>query len=408
MAFARPTLAELVDRITQDLASRMSLSSPILRRSVVYILARVMAGAAHMLHGHLEFLARQMFPDRSDGDYLVRQAGLFGLSKTPAAYATGSAIVVGTVDTAIPVGTVMQRADGAECAVTTEATIAALSAWVGSTAYAVGDLRTNASNVFECITAGTSASSGGPTGTAADITDGTAHWRYVAAGSAAVLAAVSMSEAGQDGNTTAASPLSLQSPTAGANTASSVAVGGLSGGADEETDEELSVRLIERMQSPPHGGNAADYVAWAKEVAGVTRAWCYPLEGGEGKVVVRFVRDNDAVLIPDAGEVAAVQTHIDAARPVTADVTVAAPVAEPIDYTIALTPDTTATRAAVTAQLQDLLLSEAEPGGPILLSHIRNAIHDADGVTNYVLTTPSADVTRATGQLATHGEITWA
>jgi uncharacterized phage protein gp47/JayE len=350
MAFSRPTLSELIDRITQDLMSRLSLSSPILRRSVAYVLARVMAGAAHMLHGHLEFLAKQLFPGQSDGDYLVRQAGLFGLTRTPAAYATGNVTATGTNGTVIPIGTVLVRADGAEFATTAEATIAAGTATL----------------------------------------------------------AVEASVAGQDGNTDAASPLTFQSPIAGVNSAAVVATGGLSGGADEETDSALADRLIERMQSPPHGGNAADYVAWAKEVAGVTRAWCYPLEGGEGKVVVRFVRDNDASIIPDAGEVATVQAYIDAARPVTAAVTVAAPVAVPINYTIALTPDTTATRAAVTAKLQDLVLSEAEPGEPILLSHIRNAIGDADGVTNYVLTTPAADVTHAVGEMATHGTITWA
>lgn len=49
-------------------------------------------------------------------------------------------------------------------------------AWAASTDY---DLRTfvvNGSNLYECTTAGTSASSGGPTGTASAITDGTVMW----------------------------------------------------------------------------------------------------------------------------------------------------------------------------------------------------------------------------------------
>jgi hypothetical protein len=43
---------------------------------------------------------------------------------------------------------------------------------------------TNANRIYELITAGTSAGSGGPTTTAADITDNTAHWRYVGEGTA--------------------------------------------------------------------------------------------------------------------------------------------------------------------------------------------------------------------------------
>lgn len=51
--------------------------------------------------------------------------------------------------------------------------------WVKSTAYAVGDVVSNdTGKVYRCITAGTSASSGGPTGTTTDITDGTVHWCY--------------------------------------------------------------------------------------------------------------------------------------------------------------------------------------------------------------------------------------
>jgi hypothetical protein len=52
-------------------------------------------------------------------------------------------------------------------------------AWVGSTAYAVGALVSNGGNTYQCVTAGESASSGGPTGTGAGIVDGGAHWNYL-------------------------------------------------------------------------------------------------------------------------------------------------------------------------------------------------------------------------------------
>jgi len=58
------------------------------------------------------------------------------------------------------------------------------TSWQASTAYAVGDIITNDSGkVYTCDTAGTSASSGGPTGTGANITDGGARWDYTSAGS---------------------------------------------------------------------------------------------------------------------------------------------------------------------------------------------------------------------------------
>jgi hypothetical protein len=64
------------------------------------------------------------------------------------------------------------------------------TAYANSTAYSVGDRIAANSNVYVCVTAGTSASSGtGPSGTGTGITDGTAVFDYVAA--RAVFKAVS-------------------------------------------------------------------------------------------------------------------------------------------------------------------------------------------------------------------------
>lgn len=407
MPFIRPTLTEITDRVQQDFVSRLALVAPILRRALVYVFARVIAGAAHMLHGHLEFLARQVFPDLSEREFLVRQGALFGLSLNAAAFANGSAIVWGTNLTVIPPATRLARADGTTYTTNAEATIATLTAWAPGTAYAVGVLRANSGNIYQCITAGTSAGSGGPTTTATDITDNTAHWRYIAAGAAAVSIAVTAEIAGQDGNAALGVSLTFESPIAGANSTATIATGGLASGADEEEVEDFRARVLERLRSPPHGGAASDYVAWAKEVAGVTRAWCFPLEGGAGTVTVRFVRDDDASIIPDAGEVTAVANHIATLKPVTAVVTVAAPTAVPLNFTVHPVPDTAATRAAIEAELRDLLRRTAEPGSSVLVSQIRVAVGTAEGVTDFTVTAPAADVTHTTSQIATMGTLTW-
>jgi len=53
------------------------------------------------------------------------------------------------------------------------------TAWVASTLYYVGTNVVNGSQCYQCTIQGTSASSGGPTGTGTNITDGTAHWRSI-------------------------------------------------------------------------------------------------------------------------------------------------------------------------------------------------------------------------------------
>lgn len=350
MPFTRPTLPQLIERDIADIESRLPGSDARLRRSVLGALARAHAGAVHGLYGFLDWLSRQILPDTADAEILARWANVWGVTRKAAAQAKGSVTLTGTTGVVIPAGTVLQRSDSVEFTTDAEATLAA----------------------------------------------GTA------------TAAVTASVGGAAGNTAAGSALAFVSPIAGVNSSATVTAAGLTQGTDTESDDDLRERLLTRIQSPPQGGTAADYVAWAKEVAGVTRAWCYPQELGVGTVTVRFVRDDDASIIPDAAEVQAVQDHIDPLRPVTADVSVAAPIAVPLDFTITITPATQAVKDAVAAELADLLRREAEPGGTILLSHIREAISVAAGETNHVLTVPAADVTHTTGQLATMGTITWA
>ena len=60
--------------------------------------------------------------------------------------------------------------------------------WVAGTAYVVGDKVQNGANIYVCDTAGTSAGSGGPTGTGANISDNTTRWDYEATVSATTTA----------------------------------------------------------------------------------------------------------------------------------------------------------------------------------------------------------------------------
>jgi uncharacterized phage protein gp47/JayE len=349
MPFSRPDLATLINRAEADIETRLPGADARLRRSNLNVLARVHSGAAHGLYGYLEWVARQVIIDTADGDMLERHASIWGVARKAASPAVGNVTVTGTNGAIVPADSTLARSDGAQYTTDAEATI-----------------------------------SGGTATIAVTAVDG-----------------------GQAGNASAASLLSFDTPIDGVSATATVAVGGLTGGADIEADEDLRARLLARIQQPPHGGASYDYVAWALEVPGVTRAWVYPAELGLGTVTVRFVRDDDASPIPDAGEVTSVQDYIDSVRPVTADVTVVAPIAVPLNFTIDLTPDTAAIRAAVEAELRDLLLREAEPGATILLSHIREAVSLASGENDHILTVPAANVTHAVGEMATFGTITW-
>lgn len=56
------------------------------------------------------------------------------------------------------------------------------SVWIASNVTATAQYCTNGGNTYQCTAPGTTASSGGPTGTGASITDGTVTWKYIGAG----------------------------------------------------------------------------------------------------------------------------------------------------------------------------------------------------------------------------------
>jgi hypothetical protein len=61
------------------------------------------------------------------------------------------------------------------------------AAWQASSAVLINQYATNGGNLYQVITGGTTASSGGPTGTSSSITDNTAGWKYVGPASQADL-----------------------------------------------------------------------------------------------------------------------------------------------------------------------------------------------------------------------------
>lgn len=350
-SITRPTLTELISRTQTDLEARLLDGDTALRRSVLSVLARMSAGQAHLMYGYLEWLAKQSFVDTADAEYLDRLADIWGKSRKAAVAATGSVTFAGSNGVIIPAGTELSRVDGALYTTDVDATVA----------------------------------------------------------SGAASASVTASAAGEKGNTDAGVALTLSAPISSLTSTAMVGGAGLTGGTDEEADDDLRGRVLARIQAPPQGGCAADYEAWALEVAGVTRAWVYPSHMGAGTVGVAIVADDaDDGPLPSAALVATVQAYIEGLRPVTAEVYVFAPAALVVDVSLSVTPSTTAVRAAVKAELTDLFAREAEPGGTILISHLREAVSVATGETDSSFTSPTADVVASGTAFPVLGAVTFA
>jgi uncharacterized phage protein gp47/JayE len=123
-------------------------------------------------------------PEQATGDAMKSLASLTGTAPRGATKSTVTLSCTGTPGTVLGAGrlTSVLGATSSRFVTLTSATIAAAKGWAPTTAYVLGDIRANDSRIYRCSTAGTSAASGGPTGTGTDITDNGAHWRYLGAG----------------------------------------------------------------------------------------------------------------------------------------------------------------------------------------------------------------------------------
>lgn len=255
---------ELAKAVHEELGETLDLSDGSLEGKLLGILAERFA----LLWELLEAIVSSSDPSKASAALLRALCVLTGTSPEPATASRVTLTLTGAADTVIPQGSAARVPGGARFATDEQRTLVALTAWQASTSYVVGARVTNVSRAYTCITAGVSASSGGPTGTAQDITDGAAHWREIGAGVAAADVGATASETGA---------LVAYS---GTITEIATPVGGWSGvrnladaavGRNAETDPELRARrdteLSEPGTSPPDAIRAA-----LRKVPGVTGA----------------------------------------------------------------------------------------------------------------------------------------
>lgn len=268
-------------------------------------LSEVDSVLAHTLAGYIEAEAQSFFPWLATGQRLLGWGDfLLGEGPNAAGVAAGTAtFAASALDATVDAGQIVTSAAGVEYSVTTAGSYDGGSISVGVT----------------CAVSGTS------------------------------------------GNLATGSTLTLQTPIAGVTSAGTVAKPGLTGGTAAETTEEYRARVVARIQTPPAGGNDNDYITWAKEVDGVTRAWVVRGTAGTGEVLVLFVMDStydNGIPVGDgapgySGDLLAVYTYLYAQAPAPVVLYVAGPTPVAINYVIhGLDPDTSAVRTAIEAELR--------------------------------------------------------
>ncbi len=196
------------------------------------------------------------FPQHSFGEWLTLAAASRGVYRKSATYASGNLLIKGAIGTAIPAGTKFSNVIPADSTLTVK--------YYTSQKYAV--IGENGQAEVEVVS----------------------------------------DEIGSTGNAQAEEITlnlsDIQNLISINNTAA------FTNGIDEEDDESLLSRLLDKVRNPTSSGNKNDYKQWAKEISGVAEVEVIPLWNGPGTVQVIIVGEGGSP-IPDL--VGKVKEHLD-------------------------------------------------------------------------------------------------
>ncbi len=384
MPYQRPTLTELRNQVAADIQGSLPGSDALLRFSSLKILGTALAGLAQLQYGYTDWVSRQANPFTATDEFLEAWAALKNVFREAATQAglsvPGKVTFPGTNGTPLPIGSPLVRGDGVGFTTTSAGTVVGGSVTVNAVANADPDALT-----------------------------------------------------GAFGNCGVGTVMTLGTAIAGIQSTGAVTVA-FTGGADVERDDSLRARMLLAYQNVPQGGAQKDYVIWALQVNGVTRAWCNPNGFGAGTVVVYPMLDvtesanngfpqgvsGVATLetrgSPTAtGDQLAVANWIYPLRPVTALIYVVAPTQQVVNFTISgISTVSSATKALIAAAIQGIFVLYGSPlsttagqNGVVALSYIESAIAAIAGTTGFVITSPTANIVGTTGQLPVLGTITY-
>lgn len=306
-----PTTEEIKDRIINDIESSISQSTPLLFKAFNRVLAFALSGAFTILYKFGQWALKQIFTITQDADSLELKGDQYDIPRKVAIAAILTADFTGDNGTIIPAGK---------------------------------QFRGNANGLLYSLQ------------TAEEISGGTA--------SGNVLCLTS----GEAGNLINGSVLTILQPIPGLDNQATISAT-VTEGEDQEEIEDYRARISDREKTPPQGGALADYIIWAREVAGITRAFVWGHREvsaiNPGYIEVYPISDTDpGGRIPDSGKLTEVQEYIDdpTRAPLQAVIIDALPMIEQqFDITVTdLEPNTTAIKNLFAENVEAYLL-EREP-----------------------------------------------
>ena len=378
MPYNRPTLSELRARNLAAIESELKGVGAPLRFSNLSILGTADAGLAYLHYGYLDWIARQSVPWSATDENLAGWAALKSvMQKAATAGKNALTVFTGTAGKKVPAGTLLNRGDGYQYTTDAETIIGQTGTGTASITAVLPDPNDD------------------PTG------------------------------GGTAGNTPAGTQLTLDASIPGIDTAVTISTA-ITNGADIESESAFRTRILLAYQNTPQGGNDEDYKSWALDVSGVTRAWTVRRLMGAGTVGIYIMIDgvdtsnngfpvgtngisnlDSWSAVKATGDQGRVADYIYPRQPVTALVYVCSPIRKTVDFVISgMSAADSVTTAAINTAIDRVFFESGDPtGSKVLLSDLIIAISNVAETSGFILTSPSANIITATGELPVRGAV---
>ena len=393
MPFWRPTVPQLIAQVTASFQAWLAGADLALRRSNLGTSSVIVAGALDGEYGYQDWtIDNALLPDTAIAPYSNRWGSLKGATPKGPTPATGTVNFANDLtDIDVPSGTLLQLQPGIVFATTADAN-----------------------------TGGGGSASGVPIQAVLPATDSD----------------------GSEWNCNAGASLTLVQAIPGIDGDQITVAANITDGTAPETNAAFVARYLQLYRAPPQGGDPFDYIEWALEVLGVTRAWCAPLYMGPGTVAVFFMMDvaeaahsgvpqgsngvasGESRATPATGDQLTVADYIfigryaakGACRPATALVYLIAPALVAQNFTLKYVPS--GQQALVEQAISGVFLTEGQAvaintttgavtGGTVSLSDIQAAVRAVPQCSGALVLSPTDNIATSIGQLPTIGSLTW-
>jgi uncharacterized phage protein gp47/JayE len=427
-----PSLTDIINRIRADVRSLLSTLDPTIFGSFIRGITDSNAGRHYDNVQLIAQLEKELFPQTAEGEALERWGGYERLSRFPASASSGNATATGVASTLIPALTSFRSADGELYTTVSDATIADLVTSItsltrsGTTVTAITASAHNLASNLSVTIAGAVESDYNGTFTITVISETSFTYEITGTPSSPATGTITVTctcvtldlesnETAANTNLDNGAELTLTSPIAGVDAIAYVQFAGIKGGADEESDEDYLVRVLQSRGNPVANFNPAAIEKEARTIQGVTRVKVKRITPEIGAVTILFVRDDDDNIIPDAAEVAEVRAVLLVILPAQsdeADLVVTAPTPVTTDYNFSsIVPDTVTMRHAIEDNLADFYRNEVDFETDITEDKYRSAIintidpETGDSLISFVLSSPTGDIPVTTDSIGVLGSV---